>query len=298
MKKVLVFGANGLLGSRLCPFLCTAGFQVLTAGRSEKLDYRLDVLNGDSLSQLFDAVKPDHVINLIAATNVDQCEVDAAMATKTNALIPAVISRAAAACNANNIHLVQISTDQVYGGVGNHAEVDVSPVNVYGLSKLAGELMIDQGCTAVLRTNFFGRSALSARPSFSDWVVSSFTDGKEIILFKDVRFSALHISSLCLIIQRVLTSKLIGTYNVGCHDGISKADFALALAAELGLPIASAKVAAFSSTTLKAPRPLDMTLNVRKLEDALGIKCPDIREEISKTAKEYANALFRKRIDD
>jgi dTDP-4-dehydrorhamnose reductase len=93
MTKVLVFGANGLLGSSLCPFLYSAGFQVFTAGRSEKLDYTLDVLNVESLKQLFDAVRPDHAINLIAATNVDQCEVDAAMATKANALIPAAISR-------------------------------------------------------------------------------------------------------------------------------------------------------------------------------------------------------------
>ena len=32
-----------------------------------------------------------------------------------------------------------------------------------------------------------------------------------------------------------------------------------------------------------------MTLNVGKLEEALGIQCPYINEEISKTAKEYAN---------
>jgi dTDP-4-dehydrorhamnose reductase len=290
MTKVLVFGANGLLGSSLCPFLYSAGFQVFTAGRSEKLDYTLDVLNVDSLKQLFDAVKPDHAINLIAATNVDQCEVDAAMATKANALIPEAISRSTAASNANNIHLVQISTDQVYEGIGNHVEADVAPVNVYGLSKLAGELMMDQGRTAVLRTNFFGQSALSNRPGFSDWVVSSFKDGKDITLFDDVLFSALHVSSLCQIIKESLTSKLIGTYNVGCRNGISKADFALALADELGLPTSAAKVGKLSDLTLKARRPLDMTLNVRKLEDALGIQCPDIREEISKTAKEYANA--------
>lgn len=290
MTKVLVFGSNGLLGSSLCPYLHSAGFEVVTAGRSDKLDHTLGVLNVDSLKQLFDAVKPDHAINLIAATNVDQCEVDAAMATKANALIPAAISKAAAVSEANNIHLVQISTDQVYEGTGDHVETEVAPVNVYGLSKLAGELMMDQGRTAVLRTNFYGRSALSSRSGFSDWVVSSFRDGKEITLFKDVRFSALHMSSLCRIIQKTLTSRLSGTYNAGCRDGISKADFALALAEELGLPISSAKVGALSDLTLKARRPLDMTLSVRKLESALGIQCPDIREEISKTAKEYANA--------
>ena len=252
IPKVIVFGANGLLGSSLCPYLDSAGYHVFSAGRSEKLDFTLDVLNVDSVKQLFDAVRPDHAINLIAATNVDQCEADATMATKANTLIPAAISRAATASDAKNIHLVQISTDQVYEGIGDHVEEDVAPVNVYGLSKLAGELMMDQKRTAVLRTNFYGRSALSARPGFSDWVISTLTDGKDNTLFKDVRFSALHISSLCLIIQKALTSKLSGTYNVGCRDGISKADFALTLGAELGLSTCSAKVGALSDLTLKA----------------------------------------------
>ena len=290
MVKVLVFGATGLLGSSLCPYLYSTGFQVFTAGRSEKFDYTLDVLNVDSLKQLFNAVRPDHVINLIAATNVDQCEVDTGMAIKTNALIPAAISKAAYSVTAKNIHLIQISTDQVYEGIGDHLEEDAAPVNVYGLSKLAGELMMIQERTAVLRTNFFGRSTLKGRPSFSDWIVSSFKEGKNITLLKDVRFSALHFSSLCLIIQKALIMKLSGTYNAGCRSGISKAEFALTLAAELGLSTNTAKVGALSDLDLKARRPLDMTLNVRKLEEALGIQCPDIHEEIRKTAKEYSNA--------
>jgi hypothetical protein len=39
----------------------------------------------------------------------------------------------------------------------------------------------------------------------------------------------------------------------------------------------------------KARRPLDMTMQVDKLERALGIICPSIGEEIKKTAKEYLN---------
>lgn len=290
MLKVIVFGANGLLGSSLCPYLRTEGLQVLTAGRSKDLDYCVDATNVAMLKQLFDVVKPEHVINLIAETNVDQCEIDVAMATKANALIPAAISRASAAHDGRNIHLVQVSTDQVYGGSGDHAEDDVGPVNVYGLSKLAGELMMEARRTAVLRTNFFGKSASSTRVSFSDWVVSSLKNEKDITLFKDVRFSALHMSTLCLIIRKILTAKLSGTFNVGCRNGTSKAAFAFALAAKLGLSAASAKVGVSTDLKLKAKRPLDMTLDLRKLETALDIQCPDIHDEIGKTAREYENA--------
>ncbi len=283
----MVFGANGLLGSSLCPYLQSAGFQIFTAGRSKTLDYEIDMFNLDSLQRLFDLVKPDHVINLIAATNVDQCEVDPAMAAKINTLIPTLISRAT---DANNIHLVQVSTDQVYEGIGDHIEENVAPLNVYGLSKLAGELSMDQNRTAVLRTNFYGRSVLSHRSGFSDWIVRSLREGENITLFKDVHFSALHMNSLSYIIQKVLSLELVGTFNAGCRNSISKADFALILASELGLQKNSAIIGSLSDLPMRARRPLDMTLNITKIEKALGIECPDILQEIVKTAKEYVNA--------
>jgi dTDP-4-dehydrorhamnose reductase len=287
MKRVLVFGGNGLLGSRLCPFLSSAGFQVFTAGRSTGLDYALDVLDFDSYKRIFDEIKPDHAINLIAITNVDQCESDIAIAAKINSLVPSLISKAAAASDAKKIHIVQISTDQVYDGTGHHMEAEVAPVNVYGLSKLAGELLTDNACTTVLRTNFYGRSLLNWRLSFSDWLVTSFINRKEFTLIKDVQFSAIHISTLCQIILKAMNSRLNGTYNLGCRNGISKADFALALAKELGLPTSAAKIGLLSDMALKARRPLDMTLKVEKIEAALGIQCPDMFDEIIKTAKEY-----------
>jgi dTDP-4-dehydrorhamnose reductase len=85
-------------------------------------------------------------------------------------------------------------------------------------------------------------------------------------------------------------SKLSGTFNVGCFNGVSKAEFALSLANKLGLPTRTAKVGTTSDASFKARRPLDMTLNIKLLENTLGIKCPDIYEEITKTANEYLNA--------
>jgi dTDP-4-dehydrorhamnose reductase len=71
---------------------------------------------------------------------------------------------------------------------------------------------------------------------------------------------------------------------------VSKAEFALSLANKLGLPTRTAKVGTTSDASFKARRPLDMTLNIKLLENTLGIKCPDIYEEITKTANEYLNA--------
>lgn len=289
MRRIVIFGANGLLGSRLCTHLNSSKFQVFTAGRSKILDYKIDVSNVLSLKQFCDDIQPDHVINLIAETNVDKCETDVAAASFANTLIPCAISKAVCMTKKKDIHVVQISTDQVYQGNGNHIEDDVAPLNVYGLSKLAGELMMDAGRTAILRTNFFGKGSSSGRLGFSDWIIDSIKHQTEITLFENVRFSALHIRSLCQIIDKVLDNKLIGTYNVGCHNGISKADFGLTIAEKLGFPIDLINVGELSSVPLKARRPLDMTLNVKRLESTLGIECPDIYEEIAKVIMEEKN---------
>lgn len=288
-KKILVLGASSRLGMRLCPSLKSLGFQVLTAGRDKGLEYPIATPNFENIRRLLNIVLPDHVINLIAATSVDDCERDAGMAVRVNTLIPAEISAAVIACEKRGVHLLHVSTDQVYDGHGNHLEEDASPINMYGLSKWAGELLMDKERTVVLRTNFFGKSMIHTRPLLSDWVVKSLGEGKKVTLFKDIRFSALHVSSLCEIIASALDQSLIGTYNVGCRDGISKADFALSLAAELSLSTYSATVGYSEESPLRAKRPSDMTMSVRKIEHALGITCPYFSEEIYKTAREYVN---------
>lgn len=289
MIRVVVFGASGLLGSRLCPALRSKGIDVLTAGRSGQSDYRIDPTEERSVSRLLNTVRADHVINLAAATDVDLCEGDVAMACVANFSIPCAISKAIGQQDSRP-HLLHISTDQVYAGIGNHSEEPAMPVNVYGLSKLAGELATDNRWTCILRTNFIGKSPLVGRLGFSDWVVAAFRSNSEVTLFQDVRFSALHMSSLCDIIYRVVNERPTGTFNAGSRNGVSKAEFAVALASQLGLRTSNAKIGSLADVKMGARRPLDMTMNVSRIEAALGIKCPDINEEITKTSNEYTYA--------
>jgi dTDP-4-dehydrorhamnose reductase len=289
-KTVLILGGSGLLGSSLCCYLKTLDYIVFTLGRSIRESFVLDPTDETLFLKVLNEINPEYVINLIAATDVDYCELNVEMAFRINALVPFVVSKVIAENFEHSPYFIQISTDQVYPGNGNHNEDEVSPVNVYGLTKYTGELMARNLHMSIIRTNFFGKSLSFGKKSFSDWAVDLLQNNKPAILFEDVRFSALHMSSLCEIIHKMMLAKLTGIFNVGCRDGISKAEYILTLAKELKLSTSSVHIGSMLDAKFKARRPLDMTMKIGKLEKALGIDCPSIAEEIKKTTKEYLNA--------
>jgi dTDP-4-dehydrorhamnose reductase len=292
MSTVIVFGASGLLGASLMPVLRARGHTVLAQSRRSGADLSLDPSDRMVVAAALAQIRPDAVVNLVAATNVDLCETQAELAWQANAGVVAAIADGIAACGgtqASRPHLVHVSTDQVYNGAGPHTENGVHPINVYGLSKYTGELLAERVGATILRSNFYGRSRCVGRVSFSDWLVSSLREGAPITVFDDVKFSAIHIDTLCHFIACSIDRRPAGIFNAGCRDGISKAGFALALAHSLGLPTNNVKVGTSADVSLKARRPLDMTLQVTRLEAALNLQCPTIEGEILYTSKEYLN---------
>jgi dTDP-4-dehydrorhamnose reductase len=292
MSSVIVFGASGLLGASLVPALRICGHTVLAQSRSPGADLCLDPSNHTEVAAVLALHRPFAVVNLVAATNVDQCETQTELAWQANAGVVAAIVEGILALendSASRPHLVHISTDQVYEGSGPHAEDEVHPINVYGMSKYTGELLAERVGATILRSNFYGRSRCAGRLSFSDWLVRSLREKTPITVFDDVKFSAIHIDTLCDFIVRSIELRPSGIFNAGCRDGISKAGFALALAYALGLPTENVRLGTSADVALKARRPLDMTLQVARLEAALDLQCPNMLNEIEHTAKEYLN---------
>jgi dTDP-4-dehydrorhamnose reductase len=292
MSTVIVYGASGLVGSSLVPALRACGHTVFAQSRDSGADLRLDPSDRGAVAESLARHRPSAVINLVAATNVDQCETQPELAWQANAGVVAAIAEGILAVHsdpASRPHLVHISTDQLYDGRGPHEEDEVHPINVYSLSKYAGELLAERVGATVLRTNFYGRSRSACRVSFSDWLVRSLREKAPITVFDDVKFSAIHIDTLCEFIARSIELRPAGVFNAGCRDGISKAGFALALAHALGLSTDNVKIGTSADAALKARRPVDMTLQVARLEAALDLQCPNMLNEIQYTAKEYLN---------
>ena len=137
--NTVVIGAQGQLGQDL--------MRVLGESATGVTHQDLDVTDGVSVQQTLDRLAPDCVINTAAFHRVDDCEANPALAMAVNAMGAFNVARASAARGARHVFL---STDYVYGGEPRErgrpfGEADAPrPINVYGISKAAGEQLVLQ----------------------------------------------------------------------------------------------------------------------------------------------------------
>ncbi len=269
------------------PFLVSRGHDVKTHSRSGKAQYQKDLIDLKDTCELLEKIKPEIIINLIGLTDVDRCEADPNQAYLANVLtvknISSWIKQTKMPC-----HLVHMSTDQVYDGINPHDEENVTLTNYYAFSKYAGELAAASVPSTILRTNFFGRSQCANRTSLTDWILRSISNNDPIQVFKDVLFSPLSMTTLSTMIELIMHKKPNGIFNLGSHDGMSKADFAFAFAEELNLSTCTmTRTSTDQITFLKTYRPKDMRMNCVKFENALGVNLPLLINEIKQVTREY-----------
>lgn len=145
--RLMLIGSRGQLGSD-CKEIFSPSFMVKGF---TSLD--LDLMRPDDLGSAVLNFSPNVIINAAAYTKVDSCETDVERARLVNAESPARLADAARRCGAL---LVQVSTDYVFSGERalpqGYTEFDeVSPVSVYGRSKLAGEEAVAaSGCNYLI----------------------------------------------------------------------------------------------------------------------------------------------------
>ena len=138
-KCILVTGAGGMVGSYVSQVF--SGFNLILTDIVDGYIY-LDVENRGSIQKLIESKKPDYVLHLAAATDVDRCETEPEWANHVNAEGTRNI---ALACKDFNIPMVYISTGAVFDGNKEtpYIETDeVSPSNKYGFSKYEGEKIV------------------------------------------------------------------------------------------------------------------------------------------------------------
>lgn len=140
MLKILVIGANGMLGHDVCKAI----------GKRELLfeftKNDLDITDKENIENVFCKIKPDIVINCSGFTNVDLCEkkIEEAYSVNSESLIE--LSKA---CNSVKAKLVHISTDYVFDGESSEPYTifdKPNPLNIYGKSKFAGENNVVNYC--------------------------------------------------------------------------------------------------------------------------------------------------------
>lgn len=144
-KRILVTGVTGQVGGALVKVL-SGHCELLSAARSGA-DIELDLGNSAQIISTMTALKPDIVINAAAYTQVDKAEDEPEIARAINATAPAIFAEQ---CQRLGSTLIHYSTDYVFSGQGDKPLLEkdpVSPINVYGKTKLEGEQAIQAiGC--------------------------------------------------------------------------------------------------------------------------------------------------------
>ena len=141
MKKILVTGANGMLGQDLCPILEDNGYSVVRTDVDT-----MDITDLGNVSAVLSSESPDIVVHCAAYTNVDKAEEDLETARLINAKGTENLAKV---CSSNGITLVYISTDYVFNGENDKPYLPTDkadPVNNYGLTKWEGEEAVRKFC--------------------------------------------------------------------------------------------------------------------------------------------------------
>ena len=151
MKKILITGASGFVGSRVVARWRNE-YAVLAPSHAE-----LDITDRESVDSYFMLHSPDVVVHLAALSNTGYCEQNPEDSYRVNVEGAANIARAAALCRAK---LIFFSSDQVYNGNLESGLLDedvvVAPENVYGRHKLEAEERVLAYCpgAVVLRATW------------------------------------------------------------------------------------------------------------------------------------------------
>ena len=169
MKKILVTGASGFVGSRFVA-RWRSEYNILAPTHAE-----LDITDYASVSSYFVQNSPDVVVHLAALSNTWYCEQHEQESYRVNVEGACNIARAAAMCGAK---MVFFSSDQVYNGnheSGMHSEdVVVSPENVYGRHKLEAEERVLAFCpgAVVLRATWMYDREREGMSSHANFVIN------------------------------------------------------------------------------------------------------------------------------
>jgi dTDP-4-dehydrorhamnose reductase len=223
--KLLVLGANGMMGHKAYQIFTESGFDTYGIMRQnistfkqfnlfdkDKIVDGIDVTNSETLSKAFEKIKPDAVVNAIGV--VKQICSEFSPAAELNSLFPHQIARL---CTIHGAKLVHMSTDCVFSGnKGYYTEKDLPDADdVYGRTKLMGEVIY--GGHLTIRTSIIGRE-LFTNHGLVEWFLSQ---TGEVNGYTKAIFSGLSTAELSRIIIKLIDKKIEGLLNVGT-DKIDK----------------------------------------------------------------------------
>ena len=292
--KLLVTGASGLLGTRICQLSVGQSNEVYSAYSQHLPQFgtpiKLDITDGTALKQLFDKTKPDVLVHSAALTDVDKCEKEKDLAWKINV---ESTSNLAQLCHKHNCFLVYVSTDYVFNGEkGNYKETErTAPINYYGLTKLEGEEEIKKSRAeyCIARPSvIYGSIPAAGKVNFALWLIEKLRKKEETKTVTDQWNSPTLNTNLAEMILEIVEKRVTGTFHLAGATRLSRYEFAQNIAETFNLDKNCLLPTSSKEMQWLAKRPKDSSLNVDKAKQTLKNKPPQISEALSRLKMEMS----------
>lgn len=280
--KILITGANGLLGQKLIELLGHDPAKlVLATGQgpcrilhlSDNCRYQtLDISQMEEVQKVVNEFQPQAVIHAAALTNVDECELNPEKCQLLNVTATNFVLRASETVNALFVHL---STDFIFDG--DHGPYDEeavpNPISIYGHSKLEAEKLVQKAkCPwAIVRTILvYGIAPGLSRNNIVLWVKSSLEQGKTIQVVDDQFRTPTLAEDLADGCIRIVNHKATGIFNIGGKELLTPYAMAQATAHYFHLDSSLIQKASAATFSQPAKRPPRTGLVIDKAKEILG----------------------------
>ncbi len=279
--KILITGANGLLGQHLIQLLLQKKYTVVATGRGDSRlafenplysYYDMDVADGNAVFATMNHEKPHVVVHAAAMTQVDECELAPEICERINVQ---GTSQVLVDAEAVSSHFIYISTDFVFDGEkGNYTEEDdLMPVSHYGFSKMQAESIVQTSEIpwCIVRTCLvYGNVLKGTRSNIVNWVKGSLEQNKAIKVVNDQVRTPTYVKDLANGILLAIEKKATGIYHIAGKDVLTPYQMAVQTAELFQLD--TTKIEKVDASTFSQPgrRPPKTNFIIEKARKELG----------------------------
>lgn len=292
--KAFVTGVGGQLGYDLINELAKRGYEVvgsdiLESVQSEYPYVQLDIINAEDVEKAISETKTDVVIHCAAWTAVDAAE-DEENIPKVRAINVDGTQNIANVCKKIGCKMIYISTDYVFNGLGTEPWTpdckDYSPQNVYGQSKLDGELAVAN----TLEKYFIVRIAWVFGVNGKNFIKTMINVGKnhdEVRVVNDQIGTPTYTFDLARLLVDMAETEKYGYYHATNEGGyISWHDFTVEIYKQAGMSAKVIPVTTAEYGLSKAARPFNSRLDKSKLVENGFKPLPTWQDALSRYLKE------------
>lgn len=282
--RVLVTGVKGQLGYDVVNELEKRGHTAIGVDVAE-----MDITDKDAVNRVLDEVMPDAVIHCAAWTAVDAAE-DEENISKVHAVNADGTRNIAEACKRLNCKMMYISTDYVFDGQGVEPWKpdckNYKPLNVYGETKLEGELAVAE----LLQKYFIVRIAWVFGLNGKNFIKTMLSVGKThntVRVVNDQIGTPTYTYDLARLLVDMIETEKYGYYHATNEGGyISWYDFAVEIYRQAGYATKVVPVTTAEYGLSKARRPFNSRLDKSKLIENGFKPLPDWKDALRRYLKE------------